>query len=85
MLSTKHPLEKLYSSAFQIPEGGFALLASFFRQTLDVPNCTWKNIMDEIRFFRDGDDDSFDLDKASQLYKCLSDIQLVDEEEKEMK
>ncbi|KAK4146669.1 uncharacterized protein C8A04DRAFT_9676 [Dichotomopilus funicola] len=73
---TKYTLARAYTSAFPDSDDILAPLHTFFVRTLDIPNCTWKHIVAEIRHYSLGVFDDFDLDRARELYKCLFDMRL---------
>jgi hypothetical protein len=74
-MTTKYPLAKLYSKSFAQVNGGLSRLANFFLRTLNVPNCTWEHIVEEIRAFKSGN--SINLDRVVELYKGLADMRLI--------
>ncbi len=69
-MKTKQALVKLYSDYFPGFEANRSLLHELFVQTVEVaPKCTWKNLVDEIRHFKESKSEGFD--RISTIYGCL--------------
>ena len=66
---TKHSLEKLYAHHFQKFNEDHSSLANFFSKTLEIPNCNWEQLVEEVRAFKSSD--CTDFDRISMLYECL--------------
>lgn len=45
-------------------------LENLFSKTLKIPNSGWENLVEEIKAFKELDDDDFD--RINELYRCLS-------------
>lgn len=74
-MTTKHSLAKLYANFFQQFNADRSNLANFFSKTLNIPNCSWKHLVEEIGAFKSSH--CTDFDRISALYKCLSDLHLI--------
>jgi hypothetical protein len=70
-MMTKHSLAKLYASQFQQFNADRSNLANFFGKTLEIPNCNWEHLVEEIRAFKSSN--YTDFDRISALYSCLAD------------
>ena len=68
-MATKHSLARLYQSRFPGFSSDHSILASFFSETLKIPNCGWEDLISEIRHFKSSEFN--DLDRISMLYKAL--------------
>lgn len=65
-METKFPLKSLCEAHFAASEVSTIVLERFFRETLEVPECTWHNLIDEINHIKDGS--SPDLDQITDQY-----------------
>lgn len=69
-MTTKHSLAGLYEMRFEKFNTDRSNLASFFGKTLEIPDCTWKHLVVEIRAFKASN--CTDFDRISALYLCLA-------------
>ncbi|KAK3684086.1 hypothetical protein B0T22DRAFT_385008 [Podospora appendiculata] len=75
-LRAKHSLVPLYSATFGHKFAtDRSTLANFFSSTLKIRNCTWEDIVDDIRAFRNRKETDFD--RIAALYTCLADMNLL--------
>ena len=73
---SKHSLARLYENRFKrLFEEDHAALCAFFTQTLQVPNCTWEDLVREIQDFKSSK--CTDFDRIRSLYKCLENMDLI--------
>lgn len=71
-LTLKYPLKLLYASKFQQFERDRPYLAGFFSNTLNIPNCDWTHIVQEIEEFKTSG--CTDFDRINKLYKFLAEM-----------
>jgi hypothetical protein len=74
-MTTKHSLAKLYANHFPKFSVDRSNLASFFSMTLEIPNCNWEHLVEEIRAFKSSNCNNFD--RISTLYECLANKRLI--------
>jgi hypothetical protein len=74
---TKYTLARAYTLTFSSSDDSLACHETFFVRTLGIPNCTWEHVVDEIRDYTIGVLIDFDLTRARELYKCLSEMRLL--------
>jgi hypothetical protein len=74
-MTTKHSLAKLYANHFQKFSADRSNLTSFFWKTLEIPNCNWEHLIEEIRTFKSSNCTNFD--RISELYECLANEHLI--------
>ena len=71
-MTTKHALAALYADHFENLDQDGSNLARFFSKTLELRNCGWDDIINEIKDFQKSK--SADFDRIHKLYKCLADM-----------
>ncbi|KAL1877359.1 hypothetical protein VTK73DRAFT_8654 [Phialemonium thermophilum] len=80
---TRFALARRYAARFPgMLSGNRSDLASFFSHTLGIPNCGWKDLVEDIKRIRlclDG------FDRLPSLYKCLDKMHWTDEDATELK
>jgi hypothetical protein len=74
-MTTKHSLARLYANHFRKFSADRSNLASFFSKTLEIPNCNWEHLIEEIRAFKSSN--CTDFDRISTLYECLANERLI--------
>ncbi|RGP70137.1 hypothetical protein FSPOR_4249 [Fusarium sporotrichioides] len=68
-MQTVYPLEHLYRTTFRRPKEELDILRQFFKMTLGVRDCSWKNYLDELRRLRSLGVDDFDW--VNDIYNSL--------------
>lgn len=76
-MTTKYSLAAIYSRTFPKFEENRSQLSSFFSRSLGIPDCSWEDLVEEIRDFKSSE--NTDFDRISELYTCLNDFELDDE------
>lgn len=71
-MQTVYPLEHLYRTHFSRSDTDLDILRQFFKNTLNVPDCSWNHYLAEIRRLKS--DGSEDFDWISDLYCSIDDI-----------
>lgn len=74
-MQTKYSLARRYQDNFEQFATDHSSLSNFFSKTLQIPNCTWEVIVEDIRKFKEIK--STDFDRIRKLYKCLEDMDLI--------
>ncbi|KAK4233160.1 hypothetical protein C8A03DRAFT_19708 [Achaetomium macrosporum] len=75
-MRSKFTIASVCSDTFSIGHINLHLLEAFFVSTLGVaPNCTWEDIVTEIKEWKTRRD--INLDRARELYQCLADMRLI--------
>ncbi|KAI0112046.1 hypothetical protein GGR51DRAFT_53809 [Nemania sp. FL0031] len=59
-LRTRHPLEHLYRTEFNLAGADLKSIRQYFQTILEVPDCGWEHYTDEIRKLQKADDPDFD-------------------------
>ncbi|KAK7425103.1 hypothetical protein QQX98_000017 [Neonectria punicea] len=68
-MQTAYPLEHLYRTEFERSQEDLEVLGQFFKATLQIPDCSWKTYLNEIRHLKLTGSDDFDC--IYKLYNCL--------------
>lgn len=71
-IETKYPLESSYEGYFGRSETDKMTLTQFFRTTLEIPNATWRDFVDEIKYLKTSNCKDFGW--MNSLYICLDQI-----------
>ena len=75
-------LQACYVEAFSLTADQLLSLQAFFVHTLGIrASCGWKDLVDEIRYIRNG----LSHQEVTDLYKCLRDMRLTANDTKELK
>ncbi|KAI1480176.1 hypothetical protein F4774DRAFT_379917 [Daldinia eschscholtzii] len=74
-METVYPVIPLYKAQLGDSISGFSALKEFFQKTLKIPKCSWKHILEELKYLKESD--SIELyDRAGDLYSELSTMRL---------
>lgn len=68
-MTHKFPIMARYKAAFSDDDVDFAMLASFFRDTMEISKCSWKDYVEEIKALKDKRSSDFDM--IRQQYERL--------------
>lgn len=82
-LTTKHSLVKLYENSFPGFQADKVYLADFFNVILGISDCSWMDIIGEIKALKSSD--FVDFDRICLLYSCLHRIRLIAISARELK
>ncbi|KAK6958355.1 hypothetical protein Daesc_001154 [Daldinia eschscholtzii] len=83
-METVYPVIPLYKAQLGDSIPGFSALKEFFQETLKIPKCSWKHIVEELKHLKESD--SVELyDKSGDLYSELSTMRLSSASLEEMK
>ncbi|KAK5625070.1 hypothetical protein RRF57_000786 [Xylaria bambusicola] len=72
ILRTKYPLEFIYTSEFDLPPAERDSLKIYFKTILEIPDCGWKDYVEEIRAYRQADDTNFEW--VNTIYTCIGQL-----------
>jgi hypothetical protein len=81
-LKTKCCLEIQYQATFSSFSQDRAYMADFFKNTLQLADCRWEDIVEEIESLADSDD--VDFDRVTELYSCLANLEMSEDEKEDM-
>ncbi|KAK3367905.1 hypothetical protein B0H63DRAFT_489977 [Podospora didyma] len=84
-LTKKHSLSLIYQRAFPNFDRDRSHFHAFFSSTLEIPDCTWRDLVEELKSLRAHSqrNNATDLDKesahntANKIYECLRDMKLI--------
>ena len=82
-METKIVLKSVYLEAFSQAVDDLPQLESFFQKTLNIKDCNWTNIIEEIENARSSG--LAEIDRLTKLYGYLNDMLLNPSEKKGLK
>jgi hypothetical protein len=82
-MKSNFPIDAIYSATFGNEEPRLNTVISFFRDTVNIPCCSWRSFVEELEWLRD--DESTDMELIKKQYERLDNERLNTEDTKELK
>lgn len=82
-MMSRYPIDAIYSATFRTEEIRLDSVFAFFKETLNIPSCTWRSFVTELEYLED--DNSVDDELIRKQYERLSNEHFDADDTEELK